>query len=513
MKFFVTVLSVLFFGCGPVLGMVIDNDIVGAAKTFDSDVVVNSGVTINAEYIKVADSMRIDNFGVINSDVYLCDRCELRITNYGVVNSGFVLGDGAKIIQYVDANDSMKRIDFNVDYDVVLESSDVMNFDEVIDFSNGANTLFVRNTVLNLDELPNDVGHSVHFGTGVVINIGDLDVVGNVLVLDNVVTDNGLRFYGAGDNPMYVNRGYVHDGGLYIERVRETDYDKVLGGKVGAYINSLRHDSAAAELMGMLDSATDMDGIHKIIGKTVRMNPNLLKNKIETLHMADILNMDIENYGAGLSLFGAGDADMMVVGIGAGYKHTYNNNLKFGVDLRVGKMLYASDIDEFDANLYMGTAMAEYMPIEDLFVRAGMGIVRSDFDIGTVFYDNRVFDNPTSVSGYADIDVGYKFNLNKSVYVAPIVGTNAHFYEIENYAVSDVFLHAGGDVGYLFESNSVKYKYLIRGYVNNDGVPSVMGRVGFWSEMDGIGGHLQFGGIHMYDMTSYNFTINAQMAF
>jgi hypothetical protein len=74
-------------------------------------------------------------------------------------------------------------------------------------------------------------------------------------------------------------------------------------------------------------------------------------------------------------------------------------------------------------------------------------------------------------------------------------------------------MRIGGDFGYTYISNTIEYQYMLRVYMNDEVTPSIMGRVGFWSEMDGIGGHLQFGGIHMYDMTSYNFTINAQMAF
>ena len=491
----------------------IENNIYGGHKILDSDVVVMDGVIVGADNIKIAESMRIENYGVVNSDVDLCDRCELLITNYGVFDSQFTLGKDSSIVQYVTSHDNMKRIDFNVAYDVVFNSQDHMNFSDVVEFADAADSLIIKNTVLNLDSIPSNVSTVVHFGERVVINIGDLDVVGKTLVLDNVTFDTNLRFIGVDDDTMYVKRGYVQDGGLYVERVRETDYSKVLGGRLGEYLNSLRLESGAGDFMQMMDSAQDMNAINHAMNKTVRMNPVLLKNKLESLHFADLLNFDVSRYGAGLSLFGVGDSDMSILGVGAGYRFAAGNDINLDLDVRLGKMLYSSDVDEFEANIYAGRVRIEYDAYEELFVRAGLGVMLSDFDIGAVFYNGHVFENPMSISGYGNIDVGYKYNLYNSLYVAPIIGADVHFYDIENYSMSDVFMRIGGDFGYTYISNAIEYQYMLRVYMNDEVTPSIMGRVGFWSEMDGIGGHLSFGAIHTNDITSYNFTINAQMAF
>ena len=129
----------------------IENNIYGGHKILDSDVVVMDGVIVGADNIKIAESMRIDNYGVVNSDVDLCDRCELLITNYGVFDSQFTLGKDSSIVQYVTSHDNMKRIDFNVAYDVVFNSLDHMNFSDVVEFADAADSLIIKNTVLNLD--------------------------------------------------------------------------------------------------------------------------------------------------------------------------------------------------------------------------------------------------------------------------------------------------------------------------------------------------------------------------
>ena len=205
-----------------------------------------------------------------------------------------------------------------------------------------------------------------------------------------MAVDTNLRFYGVGDNPMYVKRGYVYDGGLYIERVRETDYTKVLGGRLGTYVNSLRYDDGTADLMQMLDTARDMNEIHRAMNKTVRMNPVLLKNKMESLHFANILNFDSEKYGAGLSLFGVVDSDMTVLGVGAGYRFGVGDVGKLDLNFGIGKMFYSSDIDEFEANVYSGRVQAEFDVYKELLLRVGAGAILADLDIGSVFYNGRV---------------------------------------------------------------------------------------------------------------------------
>ena len=488
-------------------------DVSGGQQVIDSDIVVSDGVFIAPEKLEVAESVRIDNYGTIDSDIYVCDRCEVQITNYGSVLSDFYLGVDANIVQIVTDNDNMKRIDFNVPFDVVLNADTEMDLASVLDFANDADSVFITDTVLNINSVPIDINGVVHFDAGVVLNVGDLDIVGDMLILDNVTANANLRFVGVGNNPMYVSRGYISNGGLYVQRVRETDYTKVLGGRVGDYLNSLRGVDGADRFMSLLDSAADFNEIDNLIGKTVRLNPHILVNKLATVHMFDVLDNNVTNKGAGLSLFGVMDSDMLTLGVGAGYVYDVHSGFSLGADLRIAKMMYSSDIDEFDANMYSGRIMANYNLYEQMFIHGMFGMWYTDPDLDVVFYNGDVVNNPGLWSGYLTTDVGYKLTCGDYGYVAPIVGLDAHLYKTTGFELHEIFGRVGAEFGYVFESNAVEYQYVLRAYLNTDAVPSVMGRIGFWTPMDGFGGDLQFGIMHINDVAGYNFSINAKMAF
>lgn len=462
----------------------IDRDLyVYETYLMNSSVIVADFVDFDAPNIAVMGSYTIENFGTITGNINVFVGCQLTIHNMGVFNATFDLEPSASIVQVVSSPTDMQSINFNTDYDLHVINADGLSLSSVLAFGADADSILLRDSFVlwdvydvNLDKL--------NLEGNIKIKINNVDSYANAPILTGVPDGVNVRVISNESNPLFVVRTHVMDNNLYVTRVRETDYTKILNNNVGAFVNSLRDDGAAAPLVAALDNATTMGAINNIVQNSGRLSPiNLIKpirmlNDFETLNFnpgigigTDYLFAD-EFYVTGLNL---------TLGTGTG-------NFNFGWRMYLDYIRATDSFDEFSASVLGMTAYGDYR-MRDIVVRGALGANISAFDMDNVFDGNGASDNPYGFSCYGAMDVGYLFDADNNIYLMPYVGVATEYMKILNDNDSALTMRGGVNIGYSFSMLGILYDYSAYANLGVDGDVMAGARVGFMSDIDMIGGH------------------------
>ena len=92
-------------------------------------------------------------------------------------------------------------------------------------------------------------------------------------------------------------------------------------------------------------------------------------------------------------------------------------------------------------------------------------------------------------------------------------GVENNFYAVDNAGEFECAMRLGGAINKSVELMGFGYSYAVGVDVNTDARVSFLGRIGFWSEMDMIGGDATFNVMHVFDMSVYKLTLNARIKF
>ena len=93
------------------------------------------------------------------------------------------------------------------------------------------------------------------------------------------------------------------------------------------------------------------------------------------------------------------------------------------------------------------------------------------------------------------------------------VGVGADYTDVEKYQAQRNYGVVGMDIRYDYDMLGIKYNYGIGINVNTNSELEFMGCVGFWGDMDGVGGDFSASVVSMADITSYRISVNARAIF
>lgn len=466
----------------------INNDMyVYATYMMDDSIMIADGVDLYAPNISVLGSYTIENFGTITGDINVCAGCQLTIHNMGVFNATFDLESGASIVQVVSSPTDMQSINFNTDYDLHVINAEGLSLSGILAFGADADSILLRDSFVvwdvydvNLDKLNLD--------GNIKIKIDNIDVYADVPILSDVPDNVNVRIITNESNPLFVVRTHVVDNNLYITRVRETDYTKILSNDVGVFVNSLRDDGTAASLTGALDNATTMGAINNIVQNSGRLSPINLMKPIRMLNDFETLNFN-PDVGIGADYLFADEFYVTGLNLTLG---TGTDNFNFGFRMYLDYIMATDSFDEFSASVLGMTAYGDYR-MHDIVVRGALGANMSVFDMDNVFDGNGASDNPYGFSCYGAMDVGYLFDADNNIYLMPYVGVATEYMKILNDNDSALTMRGGLDIGYRFSVLGILYDYSAYANMDMDGDVVAGVRVGFMSDIDMIGGHGEIG--------------------
>lgn len=487
------------------------------AMTVSGDVVFTDDNPIRPNDIVTIDrSVDIENYTLIDTDIYVtCTNCDVRIKNYGEFKANLFMSGDANITQVVSAASDLKPIDVNVAYSILMDNVNSVDFADVLSLAaRGAKQLIVKNSdIVITKDLPNVIVPLVLDGE-VNIVVDDSGVFKDKVIFENVSGDGFVRVLVNNAGTMNVYETYIKGGSLYLDTERETDENKVFDdNNTGGFVNGLRDDKDAENLLESLDSASDMDEVHHVMSKSVRFNPDRLHDITRTIHAFDMVNVSDVSPGVLLKPWGIMTDDFWVYGLDAGIAINVNDDFTLSAVGRAGSVEYSNGIDIFDAALYGGNLYAKYSFGNNFVLNASVGMMKMDSDIGDVLYGKNVLHDPITVSGYGVINVGYDFLNDSGFKLSPFVGLNAEYYNTENSKDFDVGVRAGVGAGYVYSAFGIMYDYGLNLAVNTNADIAAMLRIAVWSEMDCLGGDITVGATRIMDAMAYKMSASMKIWF
>ena len=485
-----------------------------AVKTLTSNWVVDSGTRVDMDAVYVDESLEIENNGVLDSDIYVCDRCSLYVKNTGVINSRFYLGNKAKIIHVISDVTNLKKVNFGSDYTVLVESENAIAGRDVMDVAAGANKIVLRNSVLDLSGENYAVMPDVELQGVVKLIVDNIDSSKDVLLLRNVSGAGTVVVADADSNPMFSRTLYYNGADLYLASNRETDYKDILGPQEGDLLDDLNGTNSDNPLFDKIESAQNKEELNKVLNKSALFNQDIVFDMLRIVNMLDATSVySGNNTSFGLVSYGVLSEDFYLYGIGLNLSGALNDNLNVNLGLRIAKMDYKDSFNDFSGDLYGANITLNYLADSGMFVRAMMSANMTNVGIDTVVYDGDVINKPRVFSGFVVSDVGYKFILNDSFYIAPFVGAYADLYKVENTKETNLFTRIGFGAGYNFDALGIHYDYNARFVVNGTDGFGINLQVGAWSEMDAIGADVNLTAAYVVDVLSYGAMANIKLLF
>jgi hypothetical protein len=433
------------------------------------------------------------------------------IYNRGDFVADFDLGNNARVVQVVSNATEWNPIETDVKYTLVIDG--VKNFGTYGVFNGGVlENVILKDSVLRMSDIDFVDGTHVYLRGDIVFIIDDLSGLYGVPVIDNVSGDGNVRIASEHAHPLYADVGYVIDNQLFVKRVRETDYKKIFANDMGVFLNNLRRQNPDDGLLQALDAAKDMNALNDIMGRSVRMNRDLLLRSVRVLGGLNNMFPNAVRTGFDVNFDGVLSDDFYSYAVGAGISGGFDR-FKLGMGVYVGNVEYVTELDEFVGMYYGLNLGAEYLMQNNLFVRGAMNVMRFDFDIGDAFYNDEVINNPSVIYAGSMADFGYRYNFADSFYAAPFVGLDVIGINVTDVLDIDVRGRVGVDVGYMYQLFGISYDYGVGINANSDNEFMANVRAGFWSEYDGAGANVDLTVSRMFGVCSYKMSIGGKLWF
>ncbi len=472
--------------------------------------IIKNGDIIDGDSINITESTFVENYGFVDANVYVCPRCELRIKNAGEFTANIYLDDGAKVIQVVSSPDDANVVDVNTGYSIVIDNAKGVSFGVVAENVVNADRIIIRDSDLIMSDVVSVAGAPVEIVGQVNLYMDDVTNLTTGPILSNIVGNGNIHVMVRNPNDNYVYNSYVSGGRLFVSVERETGDDKVYNdSQVGDFIEDLRDENKNDNILDDLDSTAD---INRVMNKSARFNPNVLRRPLQIIHTLDM--NDVVNYDSGVNVRPWGVFGNDFDSYGADINFAYSGNrVRISLGARVGKVEYVNTLDEFDAAMYGINMDAEYDVTDSVFANLDMGVMLTQFNIGDVLYDGHRYRNPDGVSGYGAMDVGYRLVNKSGIYVAPMFGVVGEYYKIEGFNTFDSAIRTGFRAGYLSEMFGIKYEYGFNVSAGTNEYLYAGLHAGVVSTMDMIGGDINVGIVRMFDTISYTISATAKLLF
>lgn len=492
--------------------IIVSSDVVGVAKTWNDNVTVSENAVVMPDGINIGKTISIENRGRIESDIYVADNRDLFIKNTGVWNSDVFLGNGAKLYQVISNSEQITNLNLSADYTVVVNANTEINLSDVIGISNNANSVVLSGGVYDLNGFVDTYAGNLQLYDEIIMKIDSLDSLYNDVLMDNVVGDGGVRFETMSTDILFSDVGMIRDGNLYVVKVRETDYGKILKNDTGNFLNVLRTNNPNSKLLDKLDAASDMNEINRILDKSVRFNADMLIQPMRILNLdSGVSGVKFSNAGVRFNIVGTDEFDMYSTDISIGIN--LSDKLDFAIGANFGILDFAGKVDDFNANVYGINLGLNYSHDENWSVMGRVAVNKMDTDLDRGLYSGRDYASPSVIGGWAKVDFGYRVGVFDNGWIMPIIGVGAEGYKVADINIADAFVRAGVTAGYDFHMIGIDYDYYGKIESTADYGYAVSVGIGFWSRYDSVGGFAELATIHAFDTNACKVSVGARVLF
>lgn len=462
--------------------------------------------------INVDGILTVENAGTITSPINVSDGSSLYIENTGTFNGTVTLGNLSTITQIIkNDNDITRLTGIDSDYNVLIDSSETLNWNKIIDRTPGAEKYTFNNANLHMDTL---------------ITVDNVNVSNRVIVYTDVVPDSDFvlftNFFGDGTvnivsnnlGSLYLLETYIGGSDMRVRVIRSTDYARVLNNDTGVFLNSLRQVSPDDALLGKLDAMTTLDDFNRIIERSVKIYPIKMMQSLRMLYAHKSLEIMHIAHDDGMGIMPniILSNNLSTMGAEPYLNLNVSDDLHMKISGSISSLKYSDDINSYDAMSYGIGADAIYSLPFDNFVRVYGGANFSSFDAGLVFDGNGTVENPNGWSGYLVGEFGHNFNFYNKYYVSPFVMIGGDYATILNSDETNYYIGAGADAGFNFEFDGFRYDYALRAIGRTDGGVGAELNASIWSLADSAGAGLR-GGVFYNNIFGVSYRIGLDVRF
>ncbi len=481
----------------------------------NQDITVMDGASIEAHDMVMTDCVKIINRGSIGGGINVCENCTVEIRNQGAFNAEITLQNNSHFVQVISANDDITNLGIMSGFGVSVRDGVGLNFANIMSVATNANTVDFSNVDFDAGTIDGFVAPTNITLTGDIILRFD-DIVNQPKLLFSNVSGKG-KVYADSDelDKVHTLQIYRVNNDVFLRLARSTDYARILNNDMGHFLGNLRSLGYDDKLFSKLDSVETMDEINDILLHSVRTNPIKLMRPIslvnsykglEFMHIDDGIVFGVEP----IMIY---SSDVFVRGV--------RPNVSFKTDDLYLKLSgYFMDMNySDDINDYGGTAIgididAQYDMDDNEFARLHFGGGKSFFDIGPVFANGSVINNPDGEFVYAIGEYGWTFDVLNDYKLSPFIGGGAEYIAVANVYDTNIFGVAGMDIVYEYKFDGLRYNYSLRGFGRTDGTLGAGLNLSIWSIMDAAGADVHIGTIYNDDFgMSFKISLNGKFVF
>ena len=492
---------------------VIYNDIIGDKIDVVNDFIVMDTGSINFETINICNSVFVTNSGKITGDINVNAGSTLYIQSSGSVNSDFTLGDNSAVVQVVNSKKDLKNINFDVEYSLIISAKDGASLNQIMSMGADAKEIVFNESVLKLDALKVLRLSSITSPEIKLVgnNILYVDaVLENQPILSNVTGDGTIYMYDNSLSPLYAIQSYVKNGNVFGKIVRETDYSKILKSPMGEFLDDLRISEPNNKLLPVMDSANNFEDLYKIISDSVKLNPIKLIEPIRILNDFSSLFIDGGRYTYGvLPILIYSDA-FYTYGGKVNLAPVFLNDIKLSMSIYTAYTAFSDYVNDFNATTNGAELFAGYE--KNLYsIDLMLGASSTRFDVGDVFDEGVIVNNPSGLSVYSYANIGRKFLLEEDLVIKPFINVGADYVKVSSQKDTDLDTGAGAEISFLYDDFDISYEYgaKIRALVS--GQVGASFNMTFISDIDGLAGSIELG--TLYDNDDFAYGIRAGVSF
>ena len=308
------------------------------------------------------------------------------------------------------------------------------------------------------------------------------------------------------------NTAFVTDDtGTYVKIVRETNYQKVFQNTSGDFLENIRSKRPNDKMLSAMDRATNMNEINSIMNSSYHFNPMILMNPVKTINRSKLLDVSMEESGAGAKFNYITSNKLNDFG-GRLYIGNKYNDFHFNMGLNFDGFSYTDTFNEFDGFVY-GADVKARQYFDNLWVDGLLGFNMAKFKAEDIYVNNNVNNNPNGNSQYFRFGVGYDYTKIKDFVVTPFIGFMSQRSNIIDSTDIKTNMLAGINGKYSFVMDGIRYEYDASISSDEKANWNVGLNVVFLSVSDNAGASFGINAFKDEFATNYKISVNAKILF
>lgn len=426
---------------------------------------VEAGRTVDVSNLVIDESVVIENYGTLTGTLNVGDAFDVYIQNFGNADEFY-----SNAIQLITCDYNLRPVG-GVD-NIIVYNADKISLADLARASNGAQTIIIKNSGVILDGDQSEL-QNVTLQEDVVLYIEDISDLPDGAIMSNVTGNGTVRLNVANVNPLYRFGSRIEAGNLYIDFVRDTDYSKILGDKLGGFLDELRIKNSDDKLLAALDGAASVDEIHSIMSRSARIAPMQLMDIVRVMNVNEMSRVRVRGDFMSLIPMAMFADNASAMGGAIDRNYGVGSKITLGISGYAYAMSYGDGFDEYESALYGGNVHIAYFD-DVIFARALAGVSVANFYTGAVFNGTDIVENPMGFSGYGAADFGVAFDVARNVNLMPFVRGGVDYANIANLSDTEFIAAIGANLLIDSVGYDLKYQYGvgvnadIRGIFNAD---------------------------------------------